>query len=251
MTTVTTTLAPGRQGTETAHHRPVGVIRHSLVLARRGLIRIRRTPEGLADATIAPVFFLVMCYYLLGGGRRLPARLLQQVFQAAMAVCDQRRDAFLFPFPFPAHEAGQRHPQVPPARSRGQRQQPVPAQHGQMRLPQLPARIGAKFHSQQLAELLDRQRFSAPEPLLRFGQAEPVPVVPLGPRGSEASVRGIASTLGQSPGIGAVLLANHGLLAFGGAAGTRHAELPGVTGMDQTGLVCASSSSHLALADRV
>lgn len=53
------------------------------------------------------------------------------------------------------------------------------------------------------------------EPLLRFGQAEPVPVVPWGPRGSDVSVRGIADALGSSPTTGAVLLANHGLLAFG------------------------------------
>ena len=53
------------------------------------------------------------------------------------------------------------------------------------------------------------------EPLLRFGQAEPVPVVPWGPRGSEVSVRGIAQVLDKHPSTNAVLLANHGLLAFG------------------------------------
>lgn len=53
------------------------------------------------------------------------------------------------------------------------------------------------------------------EPLLRFGQAEPVPVVPWGPRGSEVSVRGIAAVLTEHPTTSAVLLANHGLLAFG------------------------------------
>ncbi len=52
------------------------------------------------------------------------------------------------------------------------------------------------------------------EPLLRFGQAEPVPVVAWGPRGSDVSVRGIAEALEASPTTAAVLLANHGLLAF-------------------------------------
>jgi L-ribulose-5-phosphate 4-epimerase len=52
------------------------------------------------------------------------------------------------------------------------------------------------------------------EPLLRFGQAEPVPVVAWGPRGSDVSVRGIAAALEQHPTTSAVLLANHGLLAF-------------------------------------
>jgi L-ribulose-5-phosphate 4-epimerase len=59
------------------------------------------------------------------------------------------------------------------------------------------------------------------EQLLRFGQAEPVPVVPWGPRGSDVSVRGIASVLADSPTTNAVLLANHGLLAFGGDPGGR------------------------------
>lgn len=53
------------------------------------------------------------------------------------------------------------------------------------------------------------------EQLLRFGQAEPVPVVPWGPRGSDVSVRGIAGVLADSPTTNAMLLANHGLLAFG------------------------------------
>ncbi|MFK8910285.1 class II aldolase/adducin family protein [Streptomyces sp. YS-3] len=53
------------------------------------------------------------------------------------------------------------------------------------------------------------------EPMLRSGQAEDVPVVPWGPRGSDVSVRGIADILEQRPTTAAVLLANHGLLAFG------------------------------------
>lgn len=53
------------------------------------------------------------------------------------------------------------------------------------------------------------------EPLLRFGQAEPIPLVPWGPRGSDVSVRGIAAALNQSLTTNAVLLANHGILVFG------------------------------------
>ena len=53
------------------------------------------------------------------------------------------------------------------------------------------------------------------EPLLRFGQAETIPVVPWGPRGSNISVRGIESALRDQPATSAVLLANHGLLVFG------------------------------------
>lgn len=53
------------------------------------------------------------------------------------------------------------------------------------------------------------------EPLLRFGQAEPVPVVAWGPRGSNVSVRSIAEVLERHPTTNAVLLANHGLMVFG------------------------------------
>ncbi len=52
------------------------------------------------------------------------------------------------------------------------------------------------------------------EPLLRHGQATEVPVVPWAPRGSDASVAGIASALEENPATLAVLLANHGVLAF-------------------------------------
>jgi L-ribulose-5-phosphate 4-epimerase len=53
------------------------------------------------------------------------------------------------------------------------------------------------------------------EALLRFGQAEPVPVVPWAPRGSERSVGAIVETLTAHPSTQAVLLGNHGVLVFG------------------------------------
>lgn len=53
------------------------------------------------------------------------------------------------------------------------------------------------------------------EALLRFGQAEDVPVVPWAPRGSERSVGGIIDALAAQPGTAAVLLANHGVLVLG------------------------------------
>jgi L-ribulose-5-phosphate 4-epimerase len=53
------------------------------------------------------------------------------------------------------------------------------------------------------------------EALLRFGQAEDVPVVPWAPRGSERSVGGIVDALEAQPSTQAVLLGNHGVLVFG------------------------------------
>lgn len=53
------------------------------------------------------------------------------------------------------------------------------------------------------------------EALLRFDIAEDIPVAPWGPRGSGESVRNIAEAIQGHPTAMAVLLANHGLLAFG------------------------------------
>ena len=53
------------------------------------------------------------------------------------------------------------------------------------------------------------------EPLMRFGMTEPTPVIAWAPRGSEASVQGIVEAVKSNLGVSAVLLANHGVLAFG------------------------------------
>jgi L-ribulose-5-phosphate 4-epimerase len=53
------------------------------------------------------------------------------------------------------------------------------------------------------------------EAFLRFGITEDIPVAEWAPRGSPESVRNIVDQLGLHPTVPAVLLANHGLLAFG------------------------------------
>lgn len=79
--------------------------------------------------------------------------------------------------------------------------------------------VGGIIHTHSPAAtafaLAHRPLPSRAEPLLRFGQAESTPVVPWGPRGSDVSVKGIAKVLQDRPTTNAVLLANHGLLAFG------------------------------------
>lgn len=52
------------------------------------------------------------------------------------------------------------------------------------------------------------------EGLLRFGTQEPIPVAEWAPRGSDESVGNIVGQINQHPSTPAVLLANHGLLAF-------------------------------------
>lgn len=53
------------------------------------------------------------------------------------------------------------------------------------------------------------------EALLRFGVTEDIPVAEWAPRGSQESVTNIVKQIEQHPAVPAVLLGNHGLLAFG------------------------------------
>lgn len=53
------------------------------------------------------------------------------------------------------------------------------------------------------------------EAFLRFGILDPIPVAPWAPRGSPESVANIADQLREYPHVPAVLLGNHGVLAFG------------------------------------
>jgi L-fuculose-phosphate aldolase len=53
------------------------------------------------------------------------------------------------------------------------------------------------------------------EALARLGSADPIPVAAYAARGSDAAVGNILAALRESPGQKAVLLANHGILAFG------------------------------------
>ena len=41
-------------------------LRHALVLARRSLVKMRRTPEALIDVTLQPVIFLALFTYIFG-----------------------------------------------------------------------------------------------------------------------------------------------------------------------------------------
>ena len=43
------------------------LLRHSIVLAKRGLINLVRTPEALIDVTLQPIIFLLMFTYIFGG----------------------------------------------------------------------------------------------------------------------------------------------------------------------------------------
>ncbi len=47
--------------------RPFGLVRHSLALAKRSLLKTIHTPEQLLDVTLQPIMFIFIFVYLLGG----------------------------------------------------------------------------------------------------------------------------------------------------------------------------------------
>jgi len=53
-------------------HPSRGLFHDVWVIARRGLLHMRRQPEQLTDATIQPIMFVVMFAYVFGGAIRVP-----------------------------------------------------------------------------------------------------------------------------------------------------------------------------------
>lgn len=93
--TTTQTLEPSmRRERQAPTHRPLRILRHSLALAGRNLVKIRRNPVSISDAVIAPVTFLVIFVYMFGGAvsgsteaylqRTLPAILVLAAIMAGM-----------------------------------------------------------------------------------------------------------------------------------------------------------------------
>lgn len=67
MTTVLTETMPQVDDTTSVAKRPFGLLRHSLALAARNLIKTMRNPEQLLDVTLQPIIFTAMFGFLLGG----------------------------------------------------------------------------------------------------------------------------------------------------------------------------------------
>ncbi|MGW4463043.1 ABC transporter permease [Micromonospora sp. NPDC004704] len=76
--------------------RPFRLVRHSLALAKRSLIKTWRTPEALIDVTLQPVLFLIIFVYIFGGAVAgsthdylqflLPGILAQTIATGAIAI---------------------------------------------------------------------------------------------------------------------------------------------------------------------
>ncbi|GAA1790686.1 ABC transporter permease [Luedemannella flava] len=94
--TMTMERTPSAVATDTTPTRPFGLLRHSLALTRRSLIKTLHTPEQLLDVTLQPVIFVVIFVFLLGGaisGSRhdylqflLPAIMVQTVLFGSVAT---------------------------------------------------------------------------------------------------------------------------------------------------------------------
>ena len=65
MTAVTFDAQPA--GTRARRPAQVRLLHNSLVLAKRNLIKLTRTPEQLIDVTLQPIIFLLLFYYVFGG----------------------------------------------------------------------------------------------------------------------------------------------------------------------------------------
>ncbi|CAN5578210.1 ABC transporter permease [soil metagenome] len=81
MTATTTTSADGLATIDVidatprgddALHRRRGVVHDTWVIARRGLVHMKRQPEALSDATIQPIMFVLLFAYVFGGAIDVP-----------------------------------------------------------------------------------------------------------------------------------------------------------------------------------
>ncbi|PWR12465.1 ABC transporter [Micromonospora acroterricola] len=98
---MSTLVAPPRTtnavlSTAVPNPRPFRLVRHSMALAKRSLIKTWRTPEALIDVTLQPVLFLVIFVYIFGGAVAgsthdylqflLPGILAQTIATGAIAI---------------------------------------------------------------------------------------------------------------------------------------------------------------------
>jgi oleandomycin transport system permease protein len=98
---MTSTLTVDAAGVPTAptsstQPRPFGLVRHSLTLAGRSVLKIRRSPEQLLDVTLQPIIFTVLFVYLFGGAISgsthdylqyvLPALMVQTVIFSSISI---------------------------------------------------------------------------------------------------------------------------------------------------------------------
>ncbi|HEY4409318.1 MAG TPA: ABC transporter permease [Acidimicrobiia bacterium] len=72
MSAATTTIPEGPPAVDAGLEPPRGVLHDTWVIARRGLVHMKRQPEALSDATIQPIMFVLLFAYVFGGAIAVP-----------------------------------------------------------------------------------------------------------------------------------------------------------------------------------
>jgi ABC-2 type transport system permease protein len=100
---ITTTTRPA----EAEPNRSLGVFHDVWVIARRGLIHMKRQPEALSDATIQPIMFVLLFAFVFGGAIEVPGggsykeflmggifaqTLVFSAFGVAMSIANDRKN---------------------------------------------------------------------------------------------------------------------------------------------------------------
>lgn len=101
MTAITTITPPSERNLKN-HVSVRQTLANTLTMARRGLLKVRRTPEQLFDVTLQPVIFTVMFAWLFGGAiagsvdaylpQLIPGILVQTVITASVVTGVQLRE---------------------------------------------------------------------------------------------------------------------------------------------------------------
>jgi oleandomycin transport system permease protein len=98
MTSTITVEAAGVPAAPTSSSkvRPFPLVRHSVTLAGRAIIKLKRNPEQLLDVTLQPIIFTVLFVYLFGGAIAgsqhdylqfvLPALMVQSVLFSSLSI---------------------------------------------------------------------------------------------------------------------------------------------------------------------
>jgi ABC-2 type transport system permease protein len=67
MSNSSTTIIPGIERNLKNHASPIQVVKNSLTMAYRGLLKFRRTPEQFFDVVLQPILFVPMFAFIFGG----------------------------------------------------------------------------------------------------------------------------------------------------------------------------------------
>jgi ABC-2 type transport system permease protein len=67
MSSSTTVIIPGIERKLKNHPSPVQIVKNSLTMAYRGLLKFRRTPEQFFDVVLQPILFVPMFAFIFGG----------------------------------------------------------------------------------------------------------------------------------------------------------------------------------------